>query len=143
MMNIRSDFSSFHRAHWYEYLIRFVLGGLATVMTGLLAKKFGPAIGGLFLAFPAILPAGFTLVETHERKKQRQKPSGALRARKMAGLDAAGASIGSIGLVVFAAFAWKLLPKCPSWLVLLSATGLWFAVAVVAWRHRRIQRLFR
>ena len=41
----------------YEYALRFVLGGLATVFTGLIASFFGPVAGGLFLAFPAIFCA--------------------------------------------------------------------------------------
>jgi hypothetical protein len=31
---------------------------------GLLAKKFGSTVGGLFLAFPAIFPASATLIES-------------------------------------------------------------------------------
>ena len=60
-----------------EYLIRFVFGGagLVCVAAGLIAKKFGPGVGGLFLAFPAIFPAGASLVESHERKKT-QGPHG-------------------------------------------------------------------
>ena len=34
-----------------EYLARFLFGGAATVLAGLIAKHYGPAIGGLFLAF--------------------------------------------------------------------------------------------
>jgi hypothetical protein len=37
-----------------EYVLRFVLGGLATVMAGAVATFYGPAVGGLFLAFPAM-----------------------------------------------------------------------------------------
>src|SRR5579864_7966393 len=49
--------SGLKRAKWYEYVIRFSLGGLVTAGAALLAKKFGPEFGGLFLAFPAILAA--------------------------------------------------------------------------------------
>jgi hypothetical protein len=38
----------------YEYLVRFGLGGITTVLAGVIADRFGPATGGLFLAFPAI-----------------------------------------------------------------------------------------
>jgi hypothetical protein len=38
------------------YAIRFVIGGLITTATGLVARKFGPVVGGLFLAYPAIFP---------------------------------------------------------------------------------------
>jgi hypothetical protein len=51
---------------------RFVFGGLITVATGIIAKKFGPGMGGLFLAFPAIFPASATLVEKHEKEEKQQ-----------------------------------------------------------------------
>ena len=47
--------SALRQTRWYEYLVRFVLGGAMTVIAGLIAARFGPVIGGLFLAFPAIL----------------------------------------------------------------------------------------
>jgi hypothetical protein len=37
------------------------MGGLVTVITGIVAKNWGPVIGGLFLAFPAIFPASATI----------------------------------------------------------------------------------
>ena len=65
--------SGLKRAKWYEYAIRFGLGGLATALAGLLAKKFGPSFGGIFLAFPAILAGSTTLVEKHERERKEEK----------------------------------------------------------------------
>ncbi len=50
----------------WEYILRFVFGGAITVATGLVASHYGPAVGGMFLAFPAILPASLTLVERHD-----------------------------------------------------------------------------
>jgi len=38
-----------------------------TVIAGLIAFRFGPVVGGLFLAFPAIFPASATLIERHGR----------------------------------------------------------------------------
>jgi uncharacterized membrane protein (GlpM family) len=37
---------------WYEYASRFIFGGLATAIAGVIAKEYGPSVGGLFLAFP-------------------------------------------------------------------------------------------
>jgi hypothetical protein len=69
--------SGLKRAKWYEFLLRFVLGGAVTSTAGILAKKFGPSFGGLFLAFPAILAASATLVEKHERRRKEKKGMGA------------------------------------------------------------------
>jgi hypothetical protein len=49
--------------------VRFALGGFATVAAGLVADLWGPAAGGLFLAFPAIFCATATLIEKHERER--------------------------------------------------------------------------
>lgn len=50
----RIKLGALKEGRWYEYAIRFVLGGIATVLAGLIADAFGPAYGGLFLAFPAV-----------------------------------------------------------------------------------------
>ncbi len=47
---IRISPSSLRVGRWYEYVIRFALGGTATVFTGLLSSRYGASIGGLFLA---------------------------------------------------------------------------------------------
>ena len=39
----------------------------------MIAPKWGPGIGGLFLAFPAIFPASDTLIEKHERRRKQKK----------------------------------------------------------------------
>lgn len=102
-MNVKFDVSALPRTRWYEYGIRFLFGGAITVLAGVLAKEFGPTLGGLFLAFPAIFPASATLVEKHEREKKQQAGiSHSVRGRQAAALDARGAAIGSIGLTCFA-----------------------------------------
>jgi hypothetical protein len=74
-MTISVNVRALRRTRWYEYVIRFFFGGLATMAAGLIAQRYGPAIGGVFLAFPGILPASATLVEKHEtRKKKRAGP---------------------------------------------------------------------
>jgi Protein of unknown function (DUF3147) len=62
-MIVQLNPSALRETHWYEYLIRFALGGAVTVVAGLIAARFGPVVGGLFLAFPAIFPASATLIE--------------------------------------------------------------------------------
>ena len=56
-MIVHLNLPALRDTHWYEYLIRFVLGGAMIVITGLMAVRLGPIAGGLFLAFPAIFPA--------------------------------------------------------------------------------------
>jgi len=126
--------SGLKRAKWYEYVIRFALGGIVTAGAGLIAKRISPSFGGLFLAFPAILAASTTLVEKHERQRKREKGlNGMHRGRYAAGADAAGAAMSSIGLITFAIFVWKLLPEHSLVAVIPGATVLWALVAAAVW----------
>jgi Protein of unknown function (DUF3147) len=96
-MIVRAKVSALKQGHWYEYLVRFGLGGLATVVAGLVAGTWGPAAGGLFLAFPAIFCASATLIEKHERERKEKKSlQGKERGQDAAALDAAGAGLGSV-----------------------------------------------
>ena len=106
-----------------------------TAVAGIIAKEYGPTLGGLFLAFPAILPATVTLIEKHE--KQRLGVEGTCRARQTAALSAAGAAMGSIGLLVFAFLIWRLLPNYSTPLVIASSTLAWAAVAFLVWIVRK------
>jgi len=133
-MKVHADFSALRRTKWYEYAIRFLFGGIVTAITGLIAKKFGPQVGGIFLAFPAIFPATATLLEKHEKQKKEQKGlNGTKRGRLAAGVDAAGAAMGTGGLLVFALIVWKLLPGNPGSMVLAGATLAWVIVAISIW----------
>jgi hypothetical protein len=60
-MIVKVKLEALRETKWYEYALRFVLGGLVTVGAGLIADIYGPATGGLFLAFPAIFCASATL----------------------------------------------------------------------------------
>jgi len=137
-MLVKVDPSALRQTKWHEYAIRFVSGGLITAGAGILAKEYGPSLGGLFLAFPAIFPASATLIEKHEKqKKQEHGLRGTERGREAAALDAAGSAMGSIGLFAFALIVWKLAPAHPARLVLPVATVAWFAVSVLVWQLRR------
>jgi len=137
-MLVKFEFGSVRDTQWNEYATRFVFGGVVTLVAGLIADRFGPAIGGLFLAFPALFPASASLIQKHQReKKQRAGLDGAKRGRLAAGLDAAGAMIGCIGLAAFAATTWKMLPRHPLWLTLTIATLVWAGLAVSAWFARK------
>ncbi len=137
-MGVSADFSALRKTKWYEYAVRFVLGGSVTVIAGLLAKQYGPVFGGLFLAFPAIFPASATLVEKHEReKKERAGITNTVRGREAAALDAAGAAIGSIGLACFALVMWKLLPAWNVSAVFAAAIAAWLSVSYSLWWVRK------
>src|ERR1700722_19107692 len=125
-MRFSLDFSALKRTRWYEFALRFFFGGAVTVATGLIAKRYGPVFGGLFLAFPAIFPASATLVEKHENEKKRR--AGIIddsRGRKAAALDARGAAVGSLGLTCFAVALWRLLPAWNAALALSAALAIW------------------
>jgi hypothetical protein len=133
-MMIRIDLAGLRRTKWQDYAIRFLFGGLITTVAGLIAQRWGPRIGGLFLAFPAIFPASATLVEKHEKKKNRAGLQGAVRGREAAALDAAGAALGCIGLAGFALVVWQLLGSHETWIVLGGAGLLWLGVSGLCWR---------
>lgn len=119
-MGIKVDFSRLKQSNWRDYATRFLFGGIVTVFTGILAYRYGPTVGGLFMAFPAVLPASITLIEKHENKDA-------------AGADTAGAALGSIGLVAFAIAVWYLSDRWAGWAVLTAATLIWLVVSVTLW----------
>jgi hypothetical protein len=136
-MVVTLKWSALKQSRWYEYLLRFGLGGLATVLAGAIAQFFGPEVGGLFLAFPAIFCASSTLIESHERdRKRRLGLSGHRRGTDAAALDAAGAGLGSCGLAAFGAAVWCFAPiakfTCLAWAAL-----IWAAASLALWRARR------
>jgi hypothetical protein len=142
-MVVRFKWSALKQGKPYEYLIRFALGGLATVIAGLVADWWGPENGGLMLAFPAIFCASATLIESHERKRKAAKGlRGEKRGKGAAALDAAGAGLGSFGLVAFAMVCWGLAEKSPL-LSLGLGSLIWFATSVTLWRLRRDMRVVR
>lgn len=141
MAQIQIHADTLKQTRWYECAIRFALGGAITVVAGLAAKKFGPTVGGLFLAFPAIFPASATLIEKHERERKEQKGlHGSERGRDAAALDASGAAMGSIGLVSFALPVWMALPDHSPVFILIAAAVLWFATACSLWLMREYRR---
>ena len=117
---VGADPSQVTSASWKDYAIRFIFGGAITALVGVLGKAFGPVVAGLFLAFPAILPASVTLVAEREGEEK-------------AGVDAFGAAIGSVGLMAFGAIVWWLAARSAAWQVLLLASICWLVVSGVVW----------
>ena len=114
------DIAGMKAARPWEYALRFLFGGVVTAFAGVVAKSFGPVVGGLFLAFPAILPASLTLVSKHG-------------GRGKAIDDARGGRLGSVGLVGFAATVWLTAEAWPPQLALVAATAVWLVVNGAGW----------
>lgn len=140
-MIVKIDPSGLRQTSWHEDALRFVAGGVTTVVAGMIARKWGPAVGGLFLAFPAIFPAGSTLIEKHEReKKERKALDGEKRGILAAAADARGAVMGSLGLVGFAAFSWRSIPHFAVYTTLAMATVAWGLISASCWSIRKFRR---
>ncbi len=122
----------------HEWIIRFVFGGVVCVLAGLIAERFGPVIGGFFLAFPAIFPASASLVEAHEEEhKARAGFNGTHRGRIVAGIDALGTAMGCIGLAGFAFVVWIWLPRANLAQTSILSTLVWLTLSVGVWLLRK------
>lgn len=104
-----------------EYALRFIFGGVVTALAAMIASRWGAAVGGLFLAFPAILPATLTLVTQHD-------------GRQAADDVARGAILGAAALLVFALTSWMLIERASPPVALALSLGAWVACAVFSWK---------
>jgi nicotinamide-nucleotide amidase len=100
-----------------EYAERFAFAFAVSVVAGAVSRTAGPRVGGLFLAFPAILPATLTLLEKKE-------------GLPMAVSDIRGATLGAVGMLGFALLAAGLMRDSAS-LALGGGLLLWAVVAAV------------
>lgn len=107
-----------------ELLVRFAFGALVSTVAGVLTITAGPKFGGLFLAFPAILPATLTLLE---------KKDGLAQAVS----DVRGAVIGSVGMIGFAIVAMLLMRRDPL-LALVAALATWVGISGALYLTLRI-----
>jgi len=143
MTPVRISPSSLREGRWYEYLVRFALGGGATVFAGLISSHVGVSVGGLFLALPAIFCASATLIETHEiRRKREAGVAGERRGQNAAAVDAAGAALGALGLLAFA-IVFALTVRTSISGAFIGASLAWLVVSVAAWYVRRKTRWAR
>lgn len=141
-MRPRLDMRALRQTRWYQFAIRFAVGGAATAFAGLVAKKGGPTVGGLFLAFPAIFAASITLVEKHHSAAAAGRSGGAGHRRRDRGrraccVDAAGTFMASVGLASFAVCVWQLAGRWPPSVALAFATLVWALVSGGIWFARR------
>ena len=143
-MILRFQVAVLKEMRWHEYAVRFVAGGIVTAAAHAIVQKWGPIVGGLFLAFPSIFPASATLISRHERRqKERQGQQGRERGILSAALEADGSTLGGIGLAVFGTVVWTLTGRLAPALLLGLATAAWGAVSGLLWIcRRRIRRLF-
>jgi hypothetical protein len=86
-------------------------------VAGTITVVFGPRVGGVFLAFPAILPATLTLLE---RDKGTVAAVG----------DARGALAGALGLVAFAVTVIVVGQRASAAVALLAALGAWIVASL-------------
>lgn len=99
---------------------RFLAGGMTSVAAGVVTLLFGPRVGGILLAFPAILAASLTLIEEQEDSAEARE-------------DARGAVMGGLALGAFAAVGAVTLGKIGAALALLCASAAWALVALVGY----------
>ena len=100
-----------------KYLVRFAFGAGISLGAGLIGMKFGAVVGGVFLGFPAVLPASLTLIEKKSGKEE-------------AAIDSEGAILGAVALVLYAVVVVFTATKLGVIVTLLLALLVWLAVAV-------------
>ena len=99
-------------------LTRFILGAMISLGAAIVSVGLGPLAGGVFLAFPAILPATLTLLE---RDKGTVAAVG----------DARGALAGALGLVAFAVTVVVLAHHVAAAITLLTGLSAWIVVSLL------------
>ena len=100
-----------------DLLIRFAAGAATSIVSGILTLAVGPRVGGIFLAFPAILGASLTLIE---------KKEDSVDARE----DSRGAIVGGCAMALFAVAATLALEHIAGAIALLIATAVWVVAAL-------------
>lgn len=99
-----------------DLAIRFAFGAGISTVAGVIGIIFGSRVGGILLAFPAILPATLTLLEKEDTERRAMG-------------DDVGSILGAVALVAFALVAWTLFSKVGTPLSLVAACAAWFVVA--------------
>jgi len=125
---VRFDRDALHSVQTRDLAVRFAFGFGVSVVAGIVTLAFGSRTGGLFLAFPAILPASLTLIEEKEGRRQAEG-------------NAVGAILGAVALVVFALIAFALFTHIPGVAVEAVALAAWLGVSILLYLF--IRRLFR
>ena len=124
---VGTDLGKLREIEVRELAVRFTFGAVTSVVAGGATLLYGPHIGGLFLAFPAVLTASVTLIA-----KKEGLPA--------AINDVEGAVLGAIGLAVFAVvFEITLERTALGWALVLSVAA-WLAVSVLLYLATELAR---
>jgi len=67
---LRIDLGALRKQTPRDYLVRFAFGAAISTIAGVDALLLGPRLGGVLLAFPAILPASLTLIERKSNRRE-------------------------------------------------------------------------
>jgi hypothetical protein len=112
-----ADLSKVKKLRPHELAIRFAFGAVISLVAGVVALVFGPKAGGLFLAFPAILPATLTLIEKKEGIREAVH-------------NVEGAVFGALGMIAFAITVTWTIARTTLALSLALGLAVWIAVSM-------------
>jgi Protein of unknown function (DUF3147) len=100
-----------------DLVYRFLAGALTSAVAAGLTLLFGARVGGVMLAFPAILAASLTLIAEDEDRAHARE-------------DSRGAILGAAALAAFAATAALSFGELSAALALTLSTLVWAGVAI-------------
>jgi hypothetical protein len=101
----------------HSLAVRFAFGAAVSLVAGLVTVLFSTRAGGVWLAFPAILPAGLTLVDHKEGRRQADR-------------NVRGSVLGALGMVAFAVAVYVMVPLLGGLAAVLVALLLWLVVTL-------------
>ena len=110
-------------------VLRFVFGAAISLVAGMISLAWGPRAAGMFLAFPAILPASLTLIEDKHSTER-------------ASADIKGGVIGGVAMFVFAAVALLMVNEAGAVAMGLALVA-WLVTAIIIFLLVRKTRWFR
>jgi len=113
----RLDPSRFRQVSLKAYAIRFLLGGVVSLLATLAGHFVTHRFGGVFTAFPAILLASLTFIGQEEGKEPSAE-------------DAEGGSVGAVAFVASAILLATTLTILVGAASILAALILWFILAI-------------
>jgi hypothetical protein len=108
-----------------DLLVRFGFGAAISAMAGVVSVLLGSELGGVLLAFPAILPATLTLIEKEESERQAED------------FDV-GSILGAAALAGFAIVVWRDMNGGSAPVVLALGTAAWLLTAIVLYLGLRL-----